>query len=156
MKLIRLLTENRANLYHGTSIDNLYDILSMNVLLSKTSHMVRQGKSFRPDDVDSFGYVEGVSLTRSKRFAQDWVSNEGAVLELDGNRLKQKHRIIPLDYYGNRREAEEFVVGSIRNLDQFLIAIHLSQDTLEWLKEQDEIFPDGGYDEIINHPKLKV
>jgi hypothetical protein len=156
-------------LYHGTDCDNAESILHANVLRGETDHhsttlMPIKGLNrahplpFRAKEVEQNGRVWGVSLTRSLRFARQWTSGWGAVFVLDRKKLATRHRFVPIDYDKNRREAEEFLLGSIESLDDFLVRIEISGEAHETLLEANEDFLDGQKPNelLLAHPKLVV
>lgn len=139
-----LLLEGRdAPLYHGTSEDNLKEILKYNVLAAKTPQISSMFNGKKYDRYrDKHGQVWGVSLSRSlqtaKRFGR-------FVIELDQSKLIHRYKIVPFQWMnselqgsGQRNHAarsssknkhsateyEEFVLGSIRNVSDYIIAIH--------------------------------
>lgn len=144
-------------LYHGTTIDDAVQVVETDRLNGKTPHKAhRFGGEMRARRVDQFGEVMGVSLTRSMWFARAWKSGEGVVLGLDGDLLARRHRLYKIDYYGNRREAEEFVVGPIDNLSRYLVSITMSQETLDWCKDYDTRWIESQYGAVLNSPLLRI
>lgn len=129
-------------LYHGTSIDNVVQIVSSGV--------------FEPAGSD--GYGDGISLTRNLETAESFARStehgyddqlsyyfnadietrdfrHGAVVEFDRARLLGKgHEIKEIDYHGDGSEAEERVLGSIHGLD-CVSAIYVDREDLEWYEE---------------------
>src|SRR4051812_13716334 len=148
-----LITEavHPFRLYHGTALERLYDILDSNQLAANTAHRLdapaAKDRGFRATDADDRGYVHGVSLTRNPRFAERWQSRATAghqvLLVLDGDAIKRRFRTLPVAFFGGRNiglpasgpsasdESEEFVVGSIKPLNAFLIEIRMSRQAYE-------------------------
>lgn len=163
MKIFELLyieESSRQSLYHSTNIGDALKIIHTKSLLAQTEHRTSSligGDKFK----NKYHNIRGVSLTRSIHFGKSWKSDatgrfHGVVFELNWDKLREKHKILPMDYYGKRREAEEFVIGSITPIDSILTSIIISQDTKDWAEEQHEINPHYGYDLLLNHQKLKV
>lgn len=110
------------HLYHATDAQNALSILHDNAIHSNTTQ-----------EINGRG-VRGVSLTRSKYFAENY---NDVVLVIDGGKLRQRHRLVPFvhPYYAldtdmPRAEAEEFLVGGITDLDRYLLAIHVSPNEI--------------------------
>jgi hypothetical protein len=162
-------------LYHGTMPRNASKILRMNLLVGRTKQLFGRWRGrFKEKDIDIQGgedAVMGVSLTRSPHFVKNWTtqskggsmaSNQGVpgvVFVLDKTKLKQRHRIIPMEYIQrsgqsmNRAEAEEFVPGDIKNLNNYIHEIQIPAETYEWMKRVND-----GYDytDLLKHPKIKI
>ena len=83
-EIIPLFENNRATLFHGTSRNNIIDILSSNVLEARTTSATVNGKR-----------VSGISLSRTYSVSALWGGTHGMVLELDQNKLKANYRIHP-------------------------------------------------------------
>lgn len=132
-------------LFHGTDIMSAARILVTDEIIAKSDQRIA-GKT-----------TSGVSLTRSFRFAVDW-KRFGAIFKLDTNRLRMKSKIIPFDYYHDRREAEEFLIGSIKPLSTVLLNIFITPETKDWCVEHDENLIEGhkDFEELLAHPLLKV
>lgn len=165
----QFLSEDITNyLYHGTSMDHIFDILKYDMLEGRTiqQHDRFTGSKFnRVRHGDSS--IKGVSLSRdikiSKRFGR-------IILVLDKEKLKQRYKIMPFSWYAdpaqqsvlssqtgartNTRkgidsrtskpfikvthdstEYEEFVMGSIKNLDKYLIKIITNQKTVDLIQK---------------------
>lgn len=131
MKLIELLRNPTADLYHGTIMKRIPDIFHIDKLLGKTIHKV-DGK-----------IIKGVSVTRSFRYARYWSTGsteyQSIVLVLDQQKLKFNHKILPLDWFQNtyakserRSEAEEFIIGDIYPLHKFLKKVILERPFEQW------------------------
>lgn len=164
-----------ALLYHGTDCDNASQIIETNRLNASTSHRAfkyqfiddenvkSMNVGFRPKDMETYDNGEthnvyGVSLTRDPNFARRWKSGQGVVFVLDGAKLRHKHRMLPFDYYGTRKESEEFVVGQIDNLSNYLVAIEAPRWLVHEMEEDDAPYdPEHGrYTNILQHPLLKI
>ncbi len=160
-------------LYHGTGPDNAAAMIHSNTILGRTEHKstlyhtvddgqtvsTRPGEpGFRPKDINKYGNVDGVSMTRDPNFARRWTSGEGVVVVLSEVKLRQNYRLIPYNYYGNRTESEEFVVGDIKNLSRYLVSILCSEKVALELEEEDEKWIEGHkqYDLLLRHPLLRV
>lgn len=167
MNIIELFENNRANLYHAAYESNSIKIILDNQIMAKTSHTKPNNidshwslnsRSFR--EKDSVGNsVFGVSLTRSFNFAKNW-RKDGFIFELNTNKLIHKYRIIQIDYYMKRIEAEEFLIGSITPLDEYLVNIWTTEknilDLNQVRNEDPEYCTHMGYDLLLDHPKLKI
>jgi hypothetical protein len=174
MQLIDLFESMEHFLYHGTDINNVKEILSSNTISAITEHS-RNGK-----------IINGVSLTRDKRYAWDWsglpFNRCGVVFVLDWKKLKHNKKITQIDYFQNSQyrkrnpidktaEAEEFVVGPITPLDRYLVSVEIHRKTwIDFLIQTKDLEQEGLYrdtkwavkkrKEIIelltNHPKVKM
>lgn len=146
----RILRKNEieANTYH--EIDHL--------TVGQRQNISRQFKQYMHwDHENQEMVVRGVSLTRSFIFAKDWAEGrakrlfeEPAVLRLDQNRLVlNRHKLIPQNFMGMykhssslidiksyklRREAEEFVIGPIKNVQKYITGIYVND---YWLSVDD-------------------
>jgi len=107
-------------LYHWTSLKNLEDIIKTNIIRPTYSEF---------DDEDN-----GVSLTRSKNKHQFGISEAAdCVIVLDGDKLSNNYKIKPYndlevaqyDDFGVFDEMEERLLGSIKNLNKYVIKIIL-------------------------------
>ena len=142
----QILTEtvNQHSLYHGCDLAYAVSMMIDNAMRGETIANIN-GKKY-----------QGNSLTRSLKFAKDWqeerwdghsdVLNQfWVVLELNKERLKTKYKVLPYNYwedyfgkdyehtidrngYGN--QYEEFVVGRINNLRNYLDDVYLSDECL--------------------------
>lgn len=126
-----------------------------------------------------WGDINGVSLTRSFKTAMDF----GAVIfELDQSVLVNNHKIVPIQYFGiggttmagarstayqagkgksgASTEAEEFVIGSIKNLNKYIKTIWVPDGAAvggQWRTWDDVEVPlSSDYDELRKHPKAKL
>ncbi len=146
-------------LYHGTSSDNACKIIYNNVLLANTEHIATYDRSdFRPKEINKYGKVKGISLSRNPFFAKRWTSGQGVVLAFDAYKLHQRYRFIPIAYAGKRTEAEEFMIGELKPVDQYLTAVIVSRATFNELEDENENFIEGHepYTEITKHPLLRI
>jgi hypothetical protein len=53
----------------------------------------------------------------------------------------------------NRAEAEEFVVGDIKNFSNFIHEIQIPESTLAFIKKGDGVY---NYSDLLKYPKIKV
>ena len=134
-------------LYHGTKLDVLFQILKDNMLKGSQS------------DYDDRA-IYGVSTSRDMNFAYNFAemtnhldgTNDDesyqAVIVLDKTKLKQNHKIIPYNdqnahnvydngerYFGiipELLEKEEVIVGSIKNIKDYIIDIYVSPECKEF------------------------
>ena len=142
-------------LYHAVAIDLIYEIVTSDTLQAKTSHRVNviggdTAIGMRKADLKGpWHKVNGVSLTRDIRFARKWRPG-GAILVLDGDLLRHRHRLLGANYYQDRAESEEFVIGPIKNLSTYLTEIQVSGETYEWCKYEE------AWQAICDLPKLTV
>lgn len=156
-------------LYHGTDPDNAEGILLANRINAHTGHnaspmQVVKGYNrivpvgFRQREIEQFDKVYGVSLTRDPQFARRWKSGMGIVFAFDANKLRQNFRIVPYNYYGNRVESEEFLVGSLTNVSKYLVSIEVSQQVMYEMLEDNEMYEpgEGRYSKLVEHPLLRV
>ena len=150
MNFAQYLAEGRdAPLYHGTL--DINQILSDNALLPRTLQDIDQlGNAKVPTQYikkQKYGAMtivlaRGVSLSRNIKTAKHFASAFGVILQLDQRLLSQRHKIIPYNYAQNSLHAktryreiaysagkptgseyEEFVIGTINNLDKYLVKI---------------------------------
>ncbi len=181
------ITESRsAPLYHGTNISSAEEILKHNMIMAKTGHQAPALGLTRGHALGNYkntggrwGDINGVSLTRSFKTAMDF----GAVIfELDQSVLTNNHKIVPIQYFGiggnamagarstayqagkgksgASTEAEEFVIGSIKNLDKYLKTIWVPNGAAvggQWRTWDDVEIPlSDDYNTLRNHPKAKL
>jgi hypothetical protein len=160
MRLDELFEAVRPSiLYHGTDPDAAGKIIYQDRLKSSLSATNFSDKiALRPSERNQFGNVEGVSFSRSAAFAKAWTSGDGVVLAFDEQKLKQRHRFVTVDYYRNRREAEEFMIGSLEHMSAYLTGIYMSRATFDDLQETDDNFIEGHkpYELLLSHPLLHV
>jgi hypothetical protein len=131
-------------LYHATDVMSAARILDADEIQARTDHMINREVS-KP----------GVSLTRSFRFAVDW-KRFGVIFALNGSRLRTRSKLIPMDYYQDRRENEEFLVGAIKSLSNVLTGIFITPETEAYCREHDADMIAGDYEVLLNHPLLKI
>jgi hypothetical protein len=131
------LEEGRdAPLYHATSPADILNILKSNMLKSTVYH------------TKLYKNQKGISFTRNFKFAKKW-RGSSIILELDQRKLSQRHKIGTVHYWSKRikdktrhteksdtgldakkyNEYEEFVIGDIKNLDKYIINIHIPDNS---------------------------
>ena len=143
----QILTEevNQHSLYHGCDLAYAVSMMIENAMRGETIANIN-GKKY-----------QGNSLTRSLQFAKDWqeerwdgygdeLNQFWVVLELNKERLKTKYKVLPYnyweDYFGKDYEHtvdrngygdqyEEFVVGRINNLRNYLDDVYLSDECFD-------------------------
>lgn len=141
---VELISEavNQHSLYHGCDLAYAVSMMIDNAMRGETIANIN-GKKY-----------QGNSLTRSLQFAKDWQEDRWdghgdelnqfwVVLELNKERLKTKYKVLPYnyweDYFGKDYEHtidrngygdqyEEFVVGRISNLRNYLDDVYLSPE----------------------------
>lgn len=149
MKLseISLTEQSHASLFHGTLDINLIDILRDNEL-----------KENEPDYGDL--PLKGVSLTRNIDVAKSFGH---VVFELDQNKLKQNYKIVPFRYpeelKGNsyiKDEAEEFLVGTLKNLNRYTIKIWMFQTKEQYVEFEKKlkIHSQADIESILNNNRI--
>lgn len=156
-------------LYHGSDPDNVVQIIMADRINGSTPHYATPIKvikgynravplGFRKHEIEQFDNVYGVSLTRDPNFARRWKSGLGIVLVLDEQKLRHNFRMVPVNYYGDRSESEEFVVGAIKPLSRYLLSIEVSAQVMQEMLDEDEAYgpDDGRYTPITEHPLLRV
>lgn len=142
----QILTEavNQHSLYHGCDLAYAVSMMIDNAMRGETIANIN-GKKY-----------QGNSLTRSLQFAKDWQEDRWdgygdelnkfwVVLELNKERLKTKYKVLPYNYWeeyfgqdyehtidrnGYGDQYEEFVVGRINNLRNYLDDVYLSDECL--------------------------
>lgn len=158
------ITEARmAPLYHGTYFPNAEKILNSN-MLKKGTYGVPEHWPAKDGKI--------VSLTRNLTFARKWDGVDYTVVfELDQNKLAQRYRITPFNYFSNvarriptskvvhnsdydfENQYEESVTKDITNLDRYLTKIIVSTRCLKELKDSN-LHPNGRHDIVLKHPLL--
>jgi hypothetical protein len=157
----QFLTEARmAPLYHGTRLEHAANIIYSNILKTGSSDTAYPGK-----------HHIIVSLSRDFKVAQmihDRDRDIKVVFELDQQKLTTRYKIQPYNYfnwvarripasgdYNSRNEFEEAVLSDIKDLDSYLIKIHISTSLLEELRRID-VRERGNmkYKKLLTHPKL--
>ena len=151
-------------LYHSTTQYALEDILKSNTLLDRTI------QGFKTSN----GVVEkkGVSLTRNYDFKYEIFT-----LILDGAKIRQNYKLIPFDYFASppagdtiqytpknspKREKdtieyEEFVIGSVKNLNKYLLAIRCNfESSQKELSALNDLIKVPIYDENGNDITSKI
>jgi hypothetical protein len=99
------------------------------------------------------------------------LSGDGVVFVLDSEALKRRYKIVPVDYYAGstrphgsygsaRSEAEEFVIGGIKEVDRYIVEIRIPKGIYEWmLRENDDYYnpeEDSPYWPVTSYTKLKI
>jgi hypothetical protein len=151
MNFKQFLEEGRdAPLFHATSLDSLNQILKGNIVKAWTTQNINKKR------------IDGVSLTRDFRFAKNWAMKtpfkmaRSCVIEFDQRKLSQRYKIVPFNYSlmssgaareMNNSEAEEFVIGPIKDPNKYINKIHFT-DNIFYNTEASK--------EVLNHPKLFV
>lgn len=178
MKFSEIISEAVGDhfFYHGTSPRNAAKILKMNLLIGRTKQLFGGWRGrFKEKDIDKPGgedAVMGVSLTRSPHFVKQWTTLSkggsmaspeqgvpGIIFVIDANKLKQSHRVVPLEYIQrsgqtmNRSEAEEFVPGDIKNFANYIHSIEVPEATLAFMKKNNQW---NDYTDLLNNPKIKI
>lgn len=141
-----------ASLYHGSGLGGAMNIIRTDTFQASTLHAIG-------DELTG-----GVSLTRSPVQARTFGY---VVFALDQIKLQQRHRIVPIDYWGQSREpvmvgsgrrlgryaeAEEFVIGPIEHAEQYITAIYVERKVLDrYQKEYGEQIT-----VLTDHPKLAI
>lgn len=164
MRWLEIIMERgEAYLYHTTPADYAAKIIYTNTIIGHTSHF---GPKF-----GKTGDVHGVSLSRNWNFVRNFRGGQGVIFVLDWQKLKQSYSIKPIDYFSTkfrnsqrldrqRTECEEFVFGSITNLDRYLIEIRIPKIIYEECLEDNEHWVDpeenSRYWVLTSHPKLKI
>ena len=136
MRLVDLTEGRDAQLFHATrNINDAMKIIASNSIEGRSEQQFKEK------------VLKGVSLTRSKHFALKWAGS-GVVFVLDQAALSHNHKLIPIDFFsldsdraqnikngndkyqrrkGSYSEAEEFVVGSINDLNKYLISVSFDE-----------------------------
>lgn len=160
-------------LYHATEVDTAIQILDQNMIEARTSHseslrLRLDHLGVRKSEIRSGPtqqWIEGVSMTRSLPFARSW-KKVGVVLAFDARALRSRYRLIPMTYYARHQEntpsmpeAEEFLLGPLKDVNRYLSAIYISKFTLDAI--QNSTFPfereePEDYADLLNDPRLVV
>lgn len=142
------LTEARmAPLYHGTSVDSASNILKYNMINGMTQQTAphlsgRKIEKYKTGWHDGERHlISGVSLSRNPRIAFNFGP---IVFEFDQAKLMQNYKIRPINHFWTRgpandphnparqvagknkdwyNESEEFLIGSLKEMDKYLISI---------------------------------
>lgn len=143
MKLKKYISEgflegSRAPLYHFTTLLNAINIVYMNALGRVEYKDVALFK-------DPYLVKGSISFTRDKKYKVKG-SGSTVVFALNTEKLKNKYKIIPsisskisTEYPdrpgGKRIEAEERIMGPIKNLETYLINIFIENKSYKELKD---------------------
>ncbi len=176
MLLYELICESRsADLYHGTTLDNLNRLLQDNVLIARTPiHSTKIPQNFNQ-------HTKTVSLTRNPSVATNFarassvngdITGTPVVLVLDQNKLHQTlgKRIRPYDdldsldkTYGDQNkagsraagnnESEEVVFGNINNINSFIKNIIIHSPVKP---SKEELVAFNKYKKILSDPRVVV
>lgn len=132
-----LVEAKRNSLYHGRSLKTAMIILKNNMLEGRT--ILDHPGMFKEHKM-------GISLSRDPNVAKKFGD---VVFELDRNKLSHNYKLIPINWgdstlsphksassrqrviNGKKEwftESEEFVIGSIRNLDKYLTCIWVPEE----------------------------
>lgn len=134
------LTESRsAPLYHGTDFIAIQKIINSGIEPYTMHYSGKIGKNQNFKDLYGTEYAKGVSTTRNLSFAKTWRS--GIVLELNQEKLNQKYKIIPYQYWQatglsrprDRNEFEEFIMTTKPIPFSYVKRIHIPQ----WVLDQE-------------------
>ena len=157
-----------APLYHSTNLESIVNILTTNQLAADTSHAMMYINPVLRGKPEGNKKLAGVSLTRSKAFADDWAD---VVIVLDQEKIRHNKKLIPINYFNDepdgsysaqdREEFEEFVVGAVTPLDKFISGIYfparLENDYTDykWVVKNIKPYPDEykGWLAVVNSPK---
>ena len=127
IKLIDILNEAKqvGTLYHFTTFSSLLDILKTNTL--------KASNKFEKDKLPT------ISLTRDKLGDIGGVGGTGTKtvrISIDGNKLSNKYKITPYNYYSNypdykesEDEMEEIIQGDIKNIIDYIIEVRISPNS---------------------------
>lgn len=138
VKSIRLPYANRV--YHSTFTRNAISIINQDV--------IEHGGI-----IDRQTGLEGVSLTRCKNFAYNYIIRGRIILEFNFDKIRSKYETFPTNYnhlHGEhfRIEAEEFLPGDFLNIEKYLTRIIIPSVT-----ELDSLHTYGNGHVIGYHPK---
>lgn len=132
--MIHLLNESRDyNLYHGTTINSLINIINTDQLRGVSSYVYKKNK-----------IVIGMSLTRDIRFAKSWIKNQ-VIIVFDANKLHHNNRLINrgapniFSKVGSSKlgKSEEFLVidKPITDVKKYIIKVLVK----EGIEQQDKL-----------------
>jgi hypothetical protein len=125
--ILKEITEGKqvGTLYHFTDLSSLLNILKTNTL--------KASSKFEKDKLPT------VSLTRDKLGDIGGVGGTGTKtvrISIDGNKLSNKYKITPYNYYSNypdykesEDEMEEIVQGDIKNIIDYIIEVRISPNS---------------------------
>ena len=127
----QFITEARlAPLYHGTNASKLESLITNGfrpVTLQAADKLMMNGANTTKakDGGELVGYYQGVSLTRNKKFAMQWSQEHeiSIVLELDQQKLAQKYKIKPIQFWrGISRSKESLQTNRLYNeYEEFVV-----------------------------------
>ena len=167
----QFITEARAApLYHGTTLNNLAEILRKGVI--KTGY---------PDKELHWPSKNGaiVSLTRSYNFAKNWaqdmsIKDYWCVIELDKTKLQHNYKVVPFNFFGHedadsnpktrwsasksntgevdRNQYEEAVTTDIKYPLRYITAVYMSEGGMSIMKSKFG----SEYSLLVRHEKLKI
>lgn len=156
MRLPDLFETRTAPLYHGCYLGAALAILASGTIEDRTTHLPRPGSVYPIS-------VTGVSLTRSRSVAERFGT---VVFQFDQTRLRQRHRIVAQDFWGQSKEpslaggrrqgpfaeAEEFLIGPLHDAQRYVTAIFLTQRQMDWAERYhlDSAQP------LLHHPLLRI
>lgn len=158
MLAIDLIETRVASLYHGSGVGGALRIIEHDILEDRTQQKLPTGTREK-----RVKWITGVSLSRSLQIA---LTFGDVVFQLDQVRLRQRFRIIPIDYWGHayepeltgigRRhgkyaEAEEFLIGPLTNVMRYVTAIYMTKKQKKWSMKYH-----SGSEPLLTHPLLKV
>ena len=132
IKLIDILKE----INEGKQVGTLYHFTDMYALLNiLKTNMLKASNKFEKDKFPT------VSLTRDKLGDIGGVGGTGTKtvrISIDGNKLSNKYKITPYNYYSNypdykesEDEMEEIIQGDIKNIIDYIIEVRISPNSEE-------------------------
>ena len=165
IRLKNLLFEMaRAPIYHSTSIVNAAKIVNSNTLARAKLEFdpTAEFGSFRLKTVLHPGII---SFSRDPKYRVQGATSH-VVFQLDTDKVRQHYKMTPrvgtdLDFrfkqYQVKREAEEGVVGPIKPLDAYLMAIYIDKKAYKELEGfATSKYTKDEYIKLYKHPKLTV
>lgn len=99
MKLRVLLEALTSKVYHATTYGSAISILRNNII--KLSSNKEKGKHKKVEGKESYPYFLSLARTSTSSYIKDTLSDNGVVLEFDGNRLNQNFKGMAVDWHGN-------------------------------------------------------
>jgi hypothetical protein len=146
--ILKEITEGKqvGTLYHFTDLFSLLDILKTNTLKASNKH---EKEKFPTVSLtrDKLGDIGGVGGTGTKTVR----------ISIDGNKLSNRYKITPYNYYSNypdyeepEDEMEEVVQGDIKNIIDYIIEVRINPDA-------GSIIHPKVIDDLINkYPFIKI